>query len=79
MARIGFGYIGKNGDLDVRLENGEVVIIVRDKRGLNTRTAGVTLRNERLIDLGKALIQIGEGTHFDEIDVGKANRTSVVA
>lgn len=79
MARIGFGYIGKNGDLDVRLENGEIVIVVRDQRGLNTRTAGVTLRNERLVDLGKALIQIGEGASLDEVDVGRANRTTETA
>ena len=77
-SRIGFAYLGNDGEISVTLERGELVIAVRDKRFTNTRFAGVVIRDQQMIDLGSALIQLGRGTTIDEIEIRCANRETFI-
>ncbi len=61
---------GLHGGLTVRANNGFPEIEIRDKRGLNTKTAGIVLTPEETRDLGNLLVQLGYGTSLTDADAG---------
>jgi hypothetical protein len=67
----GVGYYGMKGDISINLEHGKLVIQVRDRRGVNQRTAGVVLSNERMREIGLLLLQLGNEMSLDEAEKGR--------
>lgn len=71
--RVGVGYNAedmRSGEITLRIENGHPEITIRDKRGLNTKTAGIVLGDQKLKDLGYLLVQLGYGTSLHDADAG---------
>jgi len=71
--RVGVGYnaeIIRQGEIIIRIENGHAEIMIRDKRGLNTKTACIVLGDQKLKDLGNLLVQLGYGTSLHDADAG---------